>query len=72
MACLRLYERTLALFWVMKNLMGHVLWDHMEKEEGGATLVQCWKVNHVETSRLNAKMDEVLEALGILPSSPPT
>ena len=39
---LGLYERIVALFWVMKNLMGHILWECMQKEEGDDTMVQCW------------------------------
>ena len=37
---LGLYERTVALFWVRKKHMGHVLWERMEKEEGDATPIQ--------------------------------
>ena len=61
---LGIYERIVALFWVMKNRLGHVLWERMEKEEGDVTPVQCWKEHHAETSGLNRKMDVVLEALG--------
>ena len=59
-AHLGLYERKVALFWMMKNLLGHILWERMVKEEGDVTPVQCWKEHHAETNHLNAKMDAVL------------
>ena len=40
-ACLILYKRTIALFWVMKNHMGHVLWERLQKEEGDEVLMEC-------------------------------
>ena len=35
-----LYERIVSLFQVTNNLMGHVLWEHIQQEEGDDTLVQ--------------------------------
>ena len=27
---LSLYEWTIALYWVMKNMMGHAMWERLE------------------------------------------
>ena len=63
--CLGLYEDMVGFFYVMKNLMGHVLWERLQKEEGDEFPAQCWKDNHDETNKLNVKVDAMMLVLGI-------
>ena len=67
---LGLYERTVTMFWDMRNLMDHVMWECSKKVEGDATLNQCWKDHYVETIEVNVKMDVVMETLGIQSLNP--
>ena len=64
-ARLGLYEGRSILFWVMKNLMGHVLWERLQKEEGDEVHISCQKEHHSKTNQLNAKLDDILASLGI-------
>ena len=58
---LSLYERTVALFQVMKNMMGHSRWERQEKNEGEEHEGQWRKEMHAEFKALNLKMDSILQ-----------
>ena len=60
-----LYERTVALFWVMKNLIGHSAWDKEEMGEADGKLAQWWEKMTSDSKRLNQKMDTIKECLGM-------
>ena len=39
------YECLMILYWVMNNLMSHVLMEGGNKKQGDVELVQAWKGN---------------------------
>ena len=59
---LGIYERTISLYWTMKNLMGHVLWEKQKNDDSYEGLMECWKSHHVDTSLLNQKVDAIMVA----------
>ena len=79
-----LYEKMVALFWVMKNLVGRAAWDHQSNDSGGpsldpwkasiSTLIQCVEdsVQHAEASvqHVEAKVDFLISCLGFQYPSP--
>ena len=65
-----LYEKTVALFWVMKNLVCRVAWDRHSKDTGGSS-PNPWKVSiSASVQRVKAKVDFLISCLGFqFPSS---
>ena len=69
---INLYERTVVLFWVMKNLIGHSMWEKQEMGGNEEQLVQ-WRSEMTDDLKwLNQKMDTILQGLGmqVLPAQP--
>ena len=62
---LSLYKNTVALLQFMKNMMAHVIWERLKKEEGGKVHVQCWKDHYAKTNHLNMEVYAILSTLGI-------
>ena len=63
---LRIYERTIAHYWITKSLMGHVPWEKLKKEDGDEVPIEYWKPHHDDTSMLNQKVDSIMATLGVL------
>ena len=60
----------MALFWVMKNLMGHAVWENQEKDADGEHKRKWRKDMHEDSKDLNVKVESIFQGLGI--SSPST
>ena len=53
------------MYWVMKNIMGHVLWERQEKEEGDIVPIQNWKENHEESIVMHHNINPIMKEMGI-------
>ena len=69
--CTSLYEKSVALFWVMKNLVGRVEWDHQSPDSDNSSL-ESWQtaismsIHSVEASvkQVEDKIDSLTACLG--------
>ena len=43
------YNRTIALYWFVKNMTGKFMWERQQKEEGDDVPEQNWKEHHLDT-----------------------
>ena len=59
------YEWKIALYWVMKNIIGHAMWERLEQNDGEEPTNQWRKVMQDESKEFHLKMDSILQSLGI-------
>ena len=61
-----MYEKTMLLFWVMKNLIGMAAWDKEAVEEAADGMDQ-WRASiTANINQLNIKVDLLLKRLRVL------
>ena len=68
-----LYEKTMAVYWIMKNLVGWAASDRLNAKSGGDIQDQ-WRVSIlVDIQRLNSKVDFLINRLSFqVPEAPST
>ena len=70
MGRVKLYEKMVALFWVMKKLVGWATWDRHSEDSGGSSM-DPWKASILASIQwVEAKVDFLISYLGFKFPSP--